>query len=620
MYVTILARYSRVLAAALGAAAAAIVLAVVFAGLAVADHDDSTRFQAESMTYGPFARVVSDPSAFGGQALRYTDPGRASRSVTLPSEGERVVIRARQGADAGSRSSVGLRVLVDGVVVGEQIISSSSYAYYSLDTSIPKGTHKIGVEGYSLRGSEKAHLDDVRIVHNIVHKSPSPDAQPPVQPVWTQAPSGTVTAQPLFSWSHPEQGVTFECKLNDDAWTACTSPVQLDVSAGLNYFSVRAKDGAGNLGPARTRAFTLQTPAQTACEGKQVPADGSLDERVNSDPSGTATTFCLAPGTHRVTQTVVPKAGDKILGPEGEVVTRGPAKYGVGHKALIRPDGSLTVITRPVGANIEVAWVDISGATGAYEQGWAPGQPCANPSDDGQSCPRAGTGVAMTAGTADGTLSVHHVKIHGNDAVGIANAKGRIKHSEFTNNTKDGNFAGFTGGGVKGITEFEAGYNYSHDEQANGLWADHGTENDPAMSGNPGSGAWFHDNLVVNNGRWGIRYEYSARLSDPNLHLSQPSFMAEDNVMAGNGAVGSRGGASIHDAQNGTIRNNRFEPVTINGVSYGHNAGNRAVVVADGGSRRTDTWNAAVTGNSLGGETVQGCTLGAGKAYCSDNR
>jgi hypothetical protein len=56
----------------------------------------------------------------------------------------------------------------------------------------------------------------------------------------------------------------------------------------------------------------------------------------------------------------------------------------------------------------------------------------------------------MTAGTADGTLSVHHVKIHGNDAVGIANAKGRIKHSEFTNNTKDGNFAGFTGGGVKG--------------------------------------------------------------------------------------------------------------------------------------------------------------------------
>ena len=79
MYVTILARYSRVLAAALGAAAAAIVLAVVFAGLAVADHDDSTRFQAESMTYGPFAKVVSDPSAFGGQALRYTDPGRASR-------------------------------------------------------------------------------------------------------------------------------------------------------------------------------------------------------------------------------------------------------------------------------------------------------------------------------------------------------------------------------------------------------------------------------------------------------------------------------------------------------------------------------------------------------------
>jgi hypothetical protein len=158
----------RTLAAALGAAAA-IVLAFAVAGAAAADHDDSTHFQAESMAHGSFAEVVSESTAFDGKALRYADPGRATRSVTLPSEGERVVIRARNGS--ASRSSVGLRVLVDGKVVGEKVISSTSYAYYSFDTTVPEGARKVGVEGYSLGGKDRAFLDDVR----LVHRPPPPD-------------------------------------------------------------------------------------------------------------------------------------------------------------------------------------------------------------------------------------------------------------------------------------------------------------------------------------------------------------------------------------------------------------------------------------------------------------
>ncbi len=95
MHVPILARLARLSAG--GTALACIAATMLVAALALivvdpapADHDDSIHFPAETMTYGSFAKVVSDPSAFGGEALLYADAGIATRSITLAAEGERI--------------------------------------------------------------------------------------------------------------------------------------------------------------------------------------------------------------------------------------------------------------------------------------------------------------------------------------------------------------------------------------------------------------------------------------------------------------------------------------------------------------------------------------------------
>jgi hypothetical protein len=58
-----------------------------------------------------------------------------------------------------------------------------------------------------------------------------------------------------------------------------------------------------------------------------------LDAIVDNDLADRATTFCVHASssgtTYKINHTIVLKEGDKILGQPGQVVTRGPADYGV---------------------------------------------------------------------------------------------------------------------------------------------------------------------------------------------------------------------------------------------------------------------------------------------------
>jgi hypothetical protein len=95
-------------------------------------------------------------------------------------------------------------------------------------------------------------------------------------------PSGTITvAEATFSFSS-EAGVTFECRLDGAAYSACTSPRSYtNLSNGPHTFDVRAKDGAGNVNatPA-SRTFTVNVPPP--------PQDTTPpDTIVDSGPSGT---------------------------------------------------------------------------------------------------------------------------------------------------------------------------------------------------------------------------------------------------------------------------------------------------------------------------------------------
>jgi hypothetical protein len=346
---------------------------------------------------------------------------------------------------------------------------------------------------------------------------------------------------------------------------------------------------------------TLPAAGQDLCSGVQVNPGDDLDAIVNGDPRDRVTTFCVNAGTYYISETLRLNDGDRLIGQTGEIVTCGPATYGV-PKVEIRPSGSPDKIIAAVGKNIEIQWVDITGAVGKT-------------TTDGQ--PQNGTGAGISAGSADGGFLVQYAAIHGNDASGILNAKGRILNSEFYDNTQNPTFLGFNGAGVKGTTEYEAAYNFVHDEQGNGLWCDVGCKDEPARQ----NGFWVHDNLTVDNARSGIRYESSPRDLATSVHASEPTALIEGNEVHGNSYSENRGGISAHDTQNALIRDNVFGAKTIAGVAYRANAAKPGAVKASdsGRSSRTDLWNVEIVDNVLNGEIIKGCELPDDVVDCHDS-
>jgi hypothetical protein len=80
----------------------------------------------------------------------------------------------------------------------------------------------------------------------------------------TSRPAATVatdSARIAFTAGEP---VTFSCRLDAAAFAPCTSPVALSALAeGTHVFAVRARDAAGNVGPAVSVAWTFVRPDTT---------------------------------------------------------------------------------------------------------------------------------------------------------------------------------------------------------------------------------------------------------------------------------------------------------------------------------------------------------------------
>ena len=350
--------------------------------------------------------------------------------------------------------------------------------------------------------------------------------------------------------------------------------------------------------------YTSSEASTSSCSGVHIRPGNDLDAIVNRDPYNKATTFCIhaAPSgtTYTINNTVVLKPGDKLIGQRGRVLRRGPASYGV-PLVKIRNGASLPKLIQVTGPRVRLAWLDVAGAAVDFENG----------------APLNSSGHAIAAWGGNATTRMAYLAVHHNPNTGIVNMTGKLMHSNLYENGYYRPFQGETAAAVKGVHEYEAAYNYVHDNAANGLWCDHRcSDAGPAMV----YGFWAHHNLIVNNRRWGVRYEYSPIVAS-GVHAARPMAFIVANEIHGNGYKGSYGGISMHDAQNGTFRNNVFGARTIAGVRYAPNAGRSAIVFSDSGRRdRTDLWNGAAAYNSLRGEAIEGCRRPDRVVTCKGNR
>lgn len=347
-----------------------------------------------------------------------------------------------------------------------------------------------------------------------------------------------------------------------------------------------------------------------ACEGERVQAGEDLAGVVNNAPPGT--TFCIEAGDYPLTSTVEVQDGDVLKGEPGKNKSRGPA-VDPDPVVHVRNVAGLPRMFHVTAESGRMEWLDIEGdASGARYTGDTRAT-CDNWGEFSGRCPADGTGLGIGAGESGPGFIFDHLQIHHHPSNCIGGVRGRLLRSELFHCSENADYWGYSAGALKTIYESESAFNFVHDNEAVGLWCDQGCHDNPTMP----NGWHQHDNLVVDNGRAGIRYEFSPMVGN-GVHLRQPTALIEENLLAGNG----RGAIEVEDAQNVTVRNNTMGALTVAGIHYSHNGTwPEAMQFSDGGTPRTDLWNVEAYSNSLGGEAANGCggTADPNKVYCHDN-
>jgi len=184
---------------------------------------------------------------------------------------------------AEANSTVALFLLAEGTSLGTA--AANATGDYSLtvasDKALTDGTYSVTAKATDGAGNTSA-ASNARTV--IV------DSTPPETTI-DSGPSGTVNSTSAsFEFSSSEAGSSFECKLDDGAFSACTSPKEYvgNLSDGPHTFYVKAMDAAGNTDstPAE-RSWSVDTVAPNP-PVITTPADNSYNNTASVTFSGTA--------------------------------------------------------------------------------------------------------------------------------------------------------------------------------------------------------------------------------------------------------------------------------------------------------------------------------------------
>jgi hypothetical protein len=338
-------------------------------------------------------------------------------------------------------------------------------------------------------------------------------------------------------------------------------------------------------------AFVIAPAAQAASRTVPIPCgtgpQSDIDNVINGDPPGTTTRFVLgADCTFTPSATLVPRGGDEVVCAIGPGFIQRANAWDPQPRCTIE-GFTLPTVMKPEG----LIYLEGFTCRGGDFTGSAP------------------TGVCIAEGQMHDSSWVWGVEVRDTEAAGISNARGVHHVIELTNTTTNSRALGYIGSGIKGSNEFNIEYSYVHDNQGNGIWCDNEC-NDAQIP----HGAFFaNSNLVVNNGREGIRFE---RVGDEANHGE--AWIA-NNEVHGNGRLENRAGIGARDSQDALITQNTFGPKTINAISYGNNSGGAVRASDSGRTDRPNLLNIDIVSNALNGEGIQGCELPDEIVYCFGN-
>ena len=120
---------------------------------------------------------------------------------------------------------------------------------------VPAGGDPGSPTKIQLSASERATLTKL-----AAHFKQPSDSRPPRATILSGPPDAGTSAEATFEFKADERGASFECELDGGGFHPCSSPQNYEaLKEGSHTFAVRAVDAAGNLGPASTQSWLVDT-------------------------------------------------------------------------------------------------------------------------------------------------------------------------------------------------------------------------------------------------------------------------------------------------------------------------------------------------------------------------
>jgi hypothetical protein len=234
--------------------------------------------------------LVSNGNAYqkdtlGAGSLTYTDRAYTFTSVPSLLEGQEFIRSANDDKTAAGADYLTFSLAADATVFVLFDDRVATLPAWLNDGTWSLTADKVGTTDITRRIYQKQyHAGTVRLGGNagapmagaasnynvaaVALPTPPPDTTPPETSLVSGPASVTTDTSASFSFASSEDGSSFECQLDDGAFTACTSPqTYTGLTVGAHTFQVAATDPAGNLEPIpANHAWTVDAP----------PASGEL--------------------------------------------------------------------------------------------------------------------------------------------------------------------------------------------------------------------------------------------------------------------------------------------------------------------------------------------------------